>query len=221
MNTAKPSTLPKAVLFDWDNTLVDTWPVIHDAMNTTLSAMGHTVWTMDETRARVRRALREAFPDLFGERWEEARDIFYDRFRAIHLERLEVCLGAEDLLNRLVEKGVYLGVVSNKSGEHLRREAEYLGWSRYFSRLIGATDAAKDKPATEPVLMALDGSGLDLGDEIWFVGDTKIDMECAHRTACIPVLIAELPANIDDFDEFMPKYQFYTLDSLAGLVSRL
>ena len=32
--------LPQAALFDWDNTLVDTWPVIHEAMNTTLSAMG-------------------------------------------------------------------------------------------------------------------------------------------------------------------------------------
>jgi phosphoglycolate phosphatase len=221
MNSLEPATLPKAALFDWDNTLVDTWPVIHDAMNVTLSAMGHPVWTIEQTRARVSRALREAFPDMFGDRWEEARDVFYDRFRAIHLERLEVCSGAEDLLTRLVGKGVYLGVVSNKLGDHLRREAEYLGWSHYFSRLVGATDAKKDKPATEPVLMALEGSGLNLGEDIWFVGDTRIDMECAHRTGCIPVLVAELPANIDDFDEFMPKYQFSSLESLARLVSCL
>jgi phosphoglycolate phosphatase len=220
MNAFEPTSLPRAVLFDWDNTLVDTWPVIHDAMNTTLMAMGHPVWTPEETRARVRRALREAFPDMFGDRWEEARDVFYDRFRAIHLERLEVCSGAEDLLIRLVDKGLYLGVVSNKSGDHLRREADHLGWSRYFSRLVGATDAEKDKPAIEPVLMALEGSGLTPGADIWFVGDTRIDMECAYRAACVPVLIAELPANIDDFDEFMPKYQFSRLEALAGLVSR-
>ena len=221
MISAIPQILPKAVLFDWDNTLVDTWPVIHDSMNTTLTAMGHPVWTIEETRARVRRALREAFPDLFGERWKEARDVFYDRFRAIHLERLEVCSGAEDLLVCLMGKGVYLGVVSNKSDDHLRREAEHLGWSRYFSRLVGATDAAKDKPAIDPVLMALEGSELELGEDIWFVGDTRIDMECALGAACIPVLISEFPAKIDDFDEFMPKYQFSSLESLVGLVSCL
>ena len=24
---------PKAVIFDWDNTLVNTWPIIHDEVN--------------------------------------------------------------------------------------------------------------------------------------------------------------------------------------------
>ena len=30
--------LPRAAIFDWDNTLVDTWPVIHESMNATLYA---------------------------------------------------------------------------------------------------------------------------------------------------------------------------------------
>lgn len=221
MTIAQPDTLPKAVLFDWDNTLVDTWPVIHDAMNATLSAMDHPVWTLDETRARVRRALREAFPDLFGDRWEEAREVFYGRFREIHLERLEVCAGAEELLQILVEKGVYLGVVSNKSGDHLRREADHLGWSSYFTRLVGAMDAPKDKPAIDPVIMALDGSGLALGEHIWFVGDTRIDMECAYEATCTPVLICNSSLDEEKYANFLPKYSFSSLPALTGLVSNL
>lgn len=221
MTSVLPEKLPKAVLFDWDNTLVDTWPVIHDAMNATLVAMDHPVWTFDETRARVRRALREAFPDMFGERWEEARDVFYGRFREIHLERLAVCPGAEDLLKLLLKKNVYLGVVSNKSGEHLRREADHLGWSGYFSRLVGATDAEQDKPAVDPVLMALDGSELELGEHIWFVGDTRIDMECAYKASCTPVLISESAVNKEVFADFLPKYSFSSLPALTGLVSNL
>ena len=27
---------PKAVIFDWDNTLVDTWPLIHEAIDKTM-----------------------------------------------------------------------------------------------------------------------------------------------------------------------------------------
>ena len=30
---------PKAILFDWDNTLVDSWTVIHHAMTATFEAM--------------------------------------------------------------------------------------------------------------------------------------------------------------------------------------
>ena len=58
---------PKALLFDWDNTLVDTWSVIHHALAVTFEAFGRTPWTLEETRQRVRASARDAFPELFGE----------------------------------------------------------------------------------------------------------------------------------------------------------
>lgn len=217
--TASPGLArPEAVLFDWDNTLVDTWPTIHDAMSATLSAMGHAPWSYDETRERVRRSLREAFPDLFGERWEEARRIFYDRFRAIHLDKLSARPGARALIEALAAHGVYLGVVSNKSGEHLRREAAHLGWDRYFGGLVGATDATRDKPAVEPVEMALRGSGVAPGPDVWFVGDTWIDMECAHNAGCQPILVREAAPRDGEFGKFAPKSHFPNCDRLATLV---
>ena len=129
----------------------------------------------------MRRALREAFPAMFGARWEEACAIFYRRFDAIHLERLAVCEGAEALIAALAERGVHLSVVSNKMGKNLRREAGHLGWERYFSRLVGASDATRDKPATEPVDLALSGAGVKRGADVWFVGDTSVDLECARK----------------------------------------
>lgn len=219
--SASPAPRPRAILLDWDNTLVDTWPVIHEAMNRTLDHMGHPVWSLDETRGRVRKALREAFPEMFGARWEEARDVFYRRFREIHLERLAVCPGAEALLSSIRAKGLYAGVVSNKSGDHLRAEAAHLGWSTYFGRVVGATDAPRDKPAAEPVHLALDGSGIVAGPEVWFVGDTGIDMECAHNSGCIPVLVREEPPAGPEFARFPPQIHVSDCTALAALVCRL
>jgi len=68
---------PRAILFDWDNTLVDAWGTIQLALNATLTAMGFPAWTMEETRLKVRASLRDSFPRMFGDRWLEARDIFY------------------------------------------------------------------------------------------------------------------------------------------------
>jgi phosphoglycolate phosphatase len=219
--SAAPPALPAAALFDWDNTLVDTWPVIHDAMNATLAAMGHPLWTLEETRARVRLALREAFPALFGDRWLEARDIYYARFRAIHLDRLAAMPGAEALLAAMAARGIHLGVVSNKSGDHLRREARHLGWDRYFARLVGATDARRDKPALEPVALALDGSGVASGPKVWFIGDTEIDLECAHNAGCVKVLVREIPPSDGEFISFPPDLYFPGCRELETLVSRL
>lgn len=212
---------PSAIIFDWDNTLVDTWPVIHDSMNTTLEQMGCDLWSIDETKERVRRSLREAFPDLFGDRWEIARDVFYERFKKIHLERLEVLQGAESLLKSLHAQKIYLGVVSNKSGENLRLEANHLDWARYFGQIIGATDAKKDKPSIEPVIMALAGSEIAPGPDVWFVGDTRIDMECASNSGCVPILVRNIPPEAEEFGEFMPEMHFSGCEALATLASTL
>ncbi len=63
---------PKAVLFDWDNTLIDSWPVIFEATNATLTEFGHDPWTLEEIKGRVRKSLRNAFPEYYGDRWQEA-----------------------------------------------------------------------------------------------------------------------------------------------------
>src|ERR1051325_8954562 len=112
---------PRAILFDWDNTLVDTWATIHDALNFLMRAMERPEWSLADTKEKVRLSLREAFPMHFGERWEEARDIYLERFRSIHLERLTPLPGREAMLRGLVAQGIFLGVVSNKTGELLRR----------------------------------------------------------------------------------------------------
>lgn len=214
------SRAPKALLFDWDNTLVDSWGTIHDAWAHTLAAMGHRPWTLEETRANVRKSLRDSFPALFGGRWEEARRLYMERYLAIHLERLTPLAGAAELLRSARERGLWLGVVSNKTGPVLRREAERLGWTAFFGPLVGAGDAKADKPDPAVVELALDGSGLAPGDGVWLVGDTGIDMECALNAGCVPVLVGPEPSDAEEFRRFPPAHSFADLDALDLYLSR-
>jgi len=214
--------LPRALLFDWDNTLVDTWTVIHHALNRTFAEMGHRPWTLDETRRRVRASARDSFPLIFGERAEEAAELFYRIFEADHLAKLRARAGAADLLAGLAARGdLYLAVVSNKRGHILRREAAHLGWDRFFSRLVGANDAAHDKPASEAVEMALAESGIAAGPEVWFVGDTDIDMACAVNTGCLPVLLRDAPPEADEFGPDVPRIHVSDCEALLDLVRRM
>jgi phosphoglycolate phosphatase len=210
------TTLPRAVLFDWDNTLVDNWPTIHDALNATFTAMGHPTWTLAETRARVRASLRDSFPPMFGDRWEEARDIFYARFEARHIETLVPLPGAAALLNGLHGRGVYLGVVSNKTGRYLRAEAAALDWARYMTRLVGAQDAVRDKPDRAAVDLALEGSGIAAASDVWLVGDTAMDMRCAHAASCTAVLVG--PRGDDDFSAAPPHFHVEDLAAVGRLI---
>jgi phosphoglycolate phosphatase len=195
---------PRAVIFDWDNTLIDSWHAILDAQNHTLTTFGLEPWTLEQTRQRVRGSMRESFPALFGARWREAGEVFYRRFTDQHMQALQPLPGAAALLEELHSIGLYLAVVSNKKGDYLRKEAAHLGWDRYFGRIVGAFDAARDKPAVDPVHLALEGSGIAPGSSVWFAGDADIDLECAMNAGCIPVLLRETAPEPGEFDPHPP-----------------
>jgi phosphoglycolate phosphatase len=212
---------PRAILFDWDSTLVDTWRSIEAALNATLVAMGHAPWSAEEMRGRVRESMRESFPRLFGQRWPEARRIFYNAYLAAHLDHLLPLPGAGELLADLAAQGFYLAVVSNKTGPVLRKEAAHLGWERHFRRLVGAGDAPRDKPDPAPVALALEASGIAPGPEVWFVGDTALDMVCAASAGCVPVLIAGEGRGRDDFTAAPPACELENCKALNALVRGL
>lgn len=213
-----PAARPRALLFDWDNTLVDNWAVISGALNATFAAMEQPTWTEAECRARVRKSVRDTFPGLFGERWKEAEQLFYKTFEERHLEGLRPMLGALDLLERARERGLYLGIVSNKNGRYLRIEADHLGWTPRFGRIVGATDAAADKPAADPVHAALAGSGIAAGPDVWFVGDAGVDMQCALAAGCIPVLVRDEETLGEEFDTCAPHLHLRGCSGLTALL---
>lgn len=181
--------LPKAVIFDWDNTLVDNWSSITASINLTRAAFGLDTWTELQVRERCNRALDQSFPEWFGDEWEQARDMYRGHFRGIHLQGLATMAGAGELLCALESRRIPLFVVSNKLGDLLRREAEYLGWTARFKAIIGSRDAARDKPERDPVDLALGKHGMISDASVWFVGDTHLDVECARNAGCTPILV--------------------------------
>lgn len=198
-------TAPKAILFDWDNTLVDNWASITAALNATLKAFNGQQLTEDQVRGMVRHSMRDSFPKMFGNDWHEARTIFYDSFRSNHLETLKPLNGAGDLLQDLKALDLYIGIVSNKGGEFLRKEIDHLDWKAFFHSAIGAGDAEEDKPAIAPVDLALEASGIDRSDAVWFIGDAAVDMECAIAAGCTPVLRASGDEPEEAFKDYPPK----------------
>ncbi len=186
-------TKPRAVIFDWDDTIVSSWEVALEALNTALVYMGQEPWTDDEARRRAGPSARDLFQSLFGDRWEEADKIYYDTFALLILDKIKIHDNAEDLLKFLADEDIYMAVVSNKRGELLRKEATHIGFSHYFGKIVGAGDASADKPDPAPIDLALQGSGVSPGADVWFVGDSHTDMRCAFNAKCTPILIETKP----------------------------
>ena len=180
---------PSLLLYDWDNTLVDGWAGIAGALNAAFAAFGKPLWTVQDTKNRVRVSLKESFPPMFGHRWEEARDIFYRAFNERHLDYVLPMPGAADAL--MAAAAWPQGVVSNKAGAFLRKEVAHLGWEPHFGAVIGAGDASDDKPSPAPIFMALEQMGRKPDPTVWYLGDTALDMVAAKAAGVTAVLVGD------------------------------
>lgn len=207
--------LPHSVLFDWDNTLVDSLDCVRSAMHVMCEHMDPGRQLDHQTTAQAFYSLRDSFPAIFHDRWLEARDIFYNYYREHHLGQLKPKSGAETLLTKIASHGLYTAVVSNKEGDLLRCEVDALGWGKFFARVVGASDARFDKPDPAPVIMALEPDRAKLQrSQVWLIGDSPVDLECARRSGCVSILIAPHFSS----SQLQPDHHFTDCHSLAKAI---
>jgi phosphoglycolate phosphatase len=206
------------LLFDWDNTLVDGWAGIAAALNAAFRAFDKPLWTVEDTKNRVRVSLKESFPVMFGDAWEHARDIFYAAFHGDHLANVTPMPGAAEAL--AAGAPWPLGVVSNKAGKYLRAEVVHLGWSAHFGAVVGAGDAIADKPDPAPILLALERLGHPAGRDIWYLGDTALDMRAARSAGVTAVLVGDA-AHDGGVEHAAPDLHVQSAHELAAWLKRL
>ena len=180
---------PKAILFDWDNTLVNNWEPIFIAYKETLKKLGLKKKSRGEIIKNAKYSLRETFPRVFKDDWKKAKKIFYVVFKKIHLQKIKPIPKVEKILKIIKEKKITCGVISNKDGNVLRKEINKLGWKKYFKIVVGANEAKKDKPSKYPLLLTLNKISLKPNRNIWYVGDNEIDVEFAKKNKCSSIFI--------------------------------
>ncbi len=209
---------PTALLYDWDNTLVDGWAGITAALNAVFTAFAMPHWTSADTRARVRVSLRDSFPVMFGAEWERARDIFYTALSEQHLRHVNPMPGAAEAL--AAGAAWPQGVVSNKAGRYLRAEVTHLGWAERFGTVVGAGDASADKPDPAPILLALQRLGHPVDASVWYLGDTALDMHAARAAGVTAVLVGDA-AHDGGIDQAAPDLHFPDAFDLAARLRAL
>lgn len=183
---------PKAVIFDWDNTIVVSHQLFFKALHHALDTldMEHSVVDLPVFKENAQLSLKDGFPKIFGARCDEVSAAYRAYVKDVHLDYVTLVPYVHEALQHLAQCGVVLSVVSNKDGDFVRREAQKLGVSRYFHAVVGSMDTEEDKPSVMPVHFSLKGkfAASDFGDDIWFVGDSVVDMKCGHNALCTTIL---------------------------------
>jgi len=214
-----PVLPPAAIIFDWDNTLANGWAAIQAGLNAAFRDAGKPEWSMEDVLANTRRSLAESFPEIFGDDWHRARDLFYAAVREKHLDVLRPMPGTAAML-RVAVTVAPLAIVSNKQGPMLRDEVAHLRWDGFFRAAIGAGDATGDKPDPAPMRLALRACAVPAGPAAWYVGDTALDMQAARAAGVTAVLLGDA-AHDGGVAACAPDMHFPDAGALAAYLAAL
>ncbi len=183
-------SLPPAVIFDLDGTLIDSAPDIHASANRVFGAMGHSF-----TRAEVQGFVGRGAPNLVSQlcvaRGLPGSGPEFDAVLAqfLHVYESAQALtvlypGARAALSALADQGARLGICTNKPLAPTRAVLRHFGLDM-FGMVVGGDSLAVRKPDPAPLLLALSALG---GGPAVFVGDSEVDAETA-RAAGVPFLL--------------------------------
>ena len=169
----------RAVLFDWDGTLVDTLPFMYAATQLVMAEYGTPI-TWDDYR-------RHFTPDwrLLYRRFrlpEDAIESIGDRWWALYRGHAEAVLlpGAADALHRLADAGRSLGIVTAGRRDSVEPQLERHGLGTLLPARVYGDDPFEPKPGPAGLHHALEALGFaGLAADAAYVGDAPDDMRMA------------------------------------------
>jgi phosphoglycolate phosphatase len=188
----------RAIVFDWDGTLVDTLPAILRANVTVLREYGVP---FDEARYRAayapdwrlmyrRLGVPEEAVEAAGARW---LGLYRDAPALLPFQ------GIDAALRRLVAVGHRLGIVTAAHRAVVEAQLDLFGLADLFPARVCGDDLVAAKPDPAPLLRALaELDAADLAEPAIYVGDAPDDMRMARAAGAIGVGIVGALASADD-----------------------
>jgi phosphoglycolate phosphatase len=170
------NALIKAVIFDFDGTLVDSEVAIYECFQRITK---HLVPERESYAKKILIGppLRDTASEILGPNHQGKLDEFVKLFIEMHDERAikntRPYSDVIETLQKLSSKGISMAVATNKRQEPTKKLVEYFGWENYF-KFIECSDSKskiRDKNLMIKEILTID----DDFSKALFIGDTVND----------------------------------------------
>ncbi len=184
-------TIPAAIFFDLDGTLIDSAPDLAAAADKLRTDRGLPSIAYERYRplagAGARGMLRIAF-EMMPEHaeYEALREEFYVNYERSLTERTFAFDGVSDLLSAIRKHSMTWGIVTNKSKRFTNPLVAQMPLLVGAAAVVSGDTTAHTKPHPEPVLAAARAAGVDPA-RCWYVGDDKRDIESGRAAGMFTV----------------------------------
>lgn len=206
----------KAVIFDWDGTIMNSEARIVDAIQTAARECGLPVLPYDESKQIIGLSLEKAilglYPDIDQSKVVAMSEAYTQGFLEESTVEMQPFDGAEAMLLNLKQQGLKLAIATGKSRRGLDAVLAETGFGVYFDMTRTPVESAS-KP--DPLMLSQILEMFDLKvEEAVMIGDTSFDMEMAQNINMDRVALTHGVHQTEVLNAYNPVA---TLDSLHEL----
>ena len=170
----------KAVVFDWDLTLWNSWDIHLNLMDQTADALGHPRPDRVDLGKEYSRPFLQHLAWFFPGDQKRVEETYMGFYHAAVWREPRLYPGIPELLKRLRETGYRTAILSDKREVFGVPEYEFSNIGDVVDRALFFADGMAPKPdptGLQDLMRSLEVSP----NETLFVGDSRRDIECAQR----------------------------------------
>ena len=170
----------KAVVFDWDLTLWNSWDIHTTLMNQTAETLGYPQPTPADLGAEYSRPFLEHLAWFFPGDQQIVLETYMGYYHAEVWQQRRLYPGIPELIKLLKENAYLIAILSDKREVFGVPEFESSGLENLINRAVFLADGMSPKPdpaGLRDIMCSLEVSP----EECLLIGDSHRDIQCAKR----------------------------------------
>jgi pyrophosphatase PpaX len=217
--TAPSPRTYRAVLFDLDQTLLDSADLIVTAFVDTCRALLGRTLDREETLRSWSWPVRDRFEQLAPGRADELTREYLRRYFEEHDRRARLFPGVPDLLDTLCARGYRLAIVTSKRRATADAAVRAFRLDRWCSVIVVDEDVRRHKPDPEPVALALGRLGAAPAEAL-MVGDSAEDITAGREAGAATAAALWGALRLDEVLGAAPDHRLERPEALSALLNR-
>lgn len=187
MFVPKKKTKLKAVLFDMDGVLLDSFETSYLIFNGLREKCKLKAMSREEY---IKSVWGGFFTDNMKKylKTNNVEDIetYHKKLILKYKNEVRLMPGAKKVLKAIKNKKIKIGLVTNTLREQTLNTLKYHKIEDYFDTIVTGSDVEKAKPHPDPILKACERLGV-IPEETIYIGDTKFDYKAGKAAGCLVV----------------------------------
>lgn len=210
----------KAVLFDFDGTLVDTVDLIMESFRyATQHVLGRAL--PDEVlRENIGIPLASQMALFDADKAEELTRVYRAHNATVHDELVKEYPGVNAALAEIEQRGLPMAIITSKMHSVAMRAVDIFEMGQYFEFLIGADDVSKHKPDPYPLLQAAERLQVAPSACV-YIGDSPHDIAAANSAGMTSIAARWGVFSAEDLHASHPDYSLDDISELPILLSQI